>query len=138
MGRGGGYVFYFVVVIVFYFVVVIVLGLLVFYCGKSFSGIYYIFHVLWLNNMLELILEWDVAPWVSAHGVMGCSIEASWHFVFQPVPYTGITNAMVCAILSGLVHIKDPLQLIQKISLCSGFPYSLAIWLILYHTSYTI
>ena len=28
---------------------------------------------------------------------------------------TGVTNAMVCAILSGMVHIKEPLLLIERI-----------------------
>ena len=32
---------------------------------------------------------------------------------------TGVTKAVVCAILSGMVHIKEPLLLIGKSSLCS-------------------
>ena len=41
---------------------------------------------------------------------------------------TGVTKAMVGAILSGMVHIKEPLLLIGKSSLCggSGFPFSLS------------
>ena len=37
---------------------------------------------------------------------------------------------MVCVILSGMVHIKEPLLLIDKSSLCggSGFPFSLSEW----------
>ena len=43
---------------------------------------------------------------------------------------TGVTKAVVCAILSGIVHIKEPLLLIGKSSLCgcSGFPFSLSEW----------
>ena len=43
---------------------------------------------------------------------------------------TGVTKAVVCIILSGLVHIKEPLLLIDKSSLCgnSGFPFSLSEW----------
>ena len=43
---------------------------------------------------------------------------------------TGVTKAVVCVILSGMVHIKEPLLLIDKSSLCggSGFPFSLSEW----------
>ena len=43
---------------------------------------------------------------------------------------TGVTKAVVCAILSGMVHLKEPLLLIGKSSLCggSGFPFSLSEW----------
>ena len=48
------------------------------------------------------------------------------YFPFQPVVYqTGLSKAVVCTVLSmGKVHIKDPLLLIEKSSLCggSGFP----------------
>ena len=41
---------------------------------------------------------------------------------------TGVTKAVVCAIMSGIVHIKEPLLLIGKSSPCggSGFPLSLS------------
>ena len=43
---------------------------------------------------------------------------------------TGLTKAVVCAILSGMVHIKEPLLLIGNSSPCggSGFPLSLTAW----------
>ena len=43
---------------------------------------------------------------------------------------TGVTKAVVCAILWGMVHIKEPLLLIDKSSLCGdrGFPLSLSEW----------
>ena len=40
---------------------------------------------------------------------------------------TGVTKAVVCANLSGVVHIKEPLLLIRKTSLCgSEFSHSLS------------
>ena len=43
---------------------------------------------------------------------------------------TGVTKAVACVILSGMVHIKEPLLLLDKCSLCggSGFPFSLSEW----------
>ena len=43
---------------------------------------------------------------------------------------TGVTKAMVCVILSGMMHIKEPLLLIGKSGPCgsSGFPLSLSEW----------
>ena len=43
---------------------------------------------------------------------------------------TDVTKAVVCAILSGIVNIKEPLLLIGKSSPCgsSGFPLLLAEW----------
>ena len=42
------------------------------------------------------------------------------YFSFQPVLTTGVTKAVVCAILCGLVHIKEPLVLFGKSNLCGG------------------
>ena len=43
---------------------------------------------------------------------------------------TGVTKAVVCVILSGIMHIKEPLLLTGKSSPCSGsgFPLSLSEW----------
>ena len=43
---------------------------------------------------------------------------------------TGVTKAIVCAILCGMVHKKEPLLLIRKSSPCggSGLPLSLSEW----------
>ena len=43
---------------------------------------------------------------------------------------TGVTKAVVCVILSGMMHIKEPLLLIGKSSPCGGsrFPVSLSEW----------
>ena len=52
---------------------------------------------------------------------------------------TGVTKAVVCAILCGMVHIKEPFLLIGKSSPCGGrgFPL-LAMLIVLYHMSDTI
>ena len=70
-----------------------------------------------------------------ARGAMGRRIHPSWwtHSAISrsgQCSMTGVTKAMVCAILSGMVHIKEPLLLIVKSSLCggSGFPFSLSEW----------
>ena len=44
---------------------------------------------------------------------------------------TGVTTAVVCYPVCGMVHVKDILLLIEKSSLCSGgsgFPLSLTEW----------
>ena len=48
------------------------------------------------------------------------------YFSFQPVLHD-VTNAVVCVILSGMMHIKEPLLLIRKSSQCggSGFPLTI-------------
>ena len=43
---------------------------------------------------------------------------------------TGVTKAVVCYPVCGMVHIKEPFLLIDKNSLCGGsrFPFSLSEW----------
>ena len=61
------------------------------------------------------------------HGAMGCRIDSSWGGPIELfiVPASGMFYP-VC----GMVHIKEPLLLIGKSSLCggSGFPFSLSEW----------
>ena len=71
-----------------------------------------------------------------AHGAMGHRIDHSWgeplsYFLFQPVLHDWCNKGHgmyypVC----GMIHIKEPLLLIGKSSLCggSGFPLSLSEW----------
>ena len=60
------------------------------------------------------------------------------HYLSGPLPYvaisrssqcptTGATKAVVCVILSGMMHIKEPLLLIGQSRLCggSGFPLTI-------------
>ena len=65
-----------------------------------------------------------------AHGAMGLWIDPSWsYFSFQPVLHDWCNNGCgMCNPVCGMVHIKEPLLLIGKSSLCgsSGFPFSLS------------
>ena len=71
-----------------------------------------------------------------AHGAMGHRIDPLWggpielFLVPASAQTTGVTKAVVCVILSGMVHIKEPLLLIVKSSLTgsSGCPFSLSEW----------
>ena len=64
----------------------------------------------------------NVWSWLElTHWAISCSSQCST---------TGVTKAVVCVILSGMVHIKEPLLLIDNSSLCGGirFPFSLSEW----------
>ena len=72
-----------------------------------------------------------------AHGAVGRRIDPSWggpielFLVSASAPRTGVAKAVVCVYPAcGMVHIKEPLLLIHKSSLCggSGFPFSLTEW----------
>ena len=59
-----------------------------------------------------------------------CKIFNS-HFLFQPVLHDLCNKGRgMCYPVCGMVHIKEPLLLIRKSSLCggSGFPFSLSEW----------
>ena len=64
-------------------------------------------------------------------GLILHGVDPLSNFSFQPVLHDWCnTKAVVCVNLSGMVHIKEPLLLIDKSSLCggSGFPLSLSEW----------
>ena len=71
-----------------------------------------------------------------AHGAIGRRIDPSWgdplsYFSFQPVLHDWCNKGRgMCYPVCGMVHIKEPLLLIDKSSLCggSGFPFSLSEW----------
>ena len=48
---------------------------------------------------------------------------------------TVVTKAVVCVILCGMMHMKEPLLLIGKSSPCGGSGFPLAIRVVLYHMS---
>ena len=56
-----------------------------------------------------------------------CGEPIDLFLVPASAPRLVVTKAMVCAILSRMVHIKEPLLLIVKSSVCGGirFPFSL-------------
>ena len=72
-----------------------------------------------------------------ADGVMGCQTNPSWwtHWAIShssQCPMIGVTKTSgMCYPVSGMMHIKEPLLLIEKSSLCGGsrFPLSLSEWL---------
>ena len=72
----------------------------------------------------SLMVRWVVGSIL--HGVDPLS-----YFSFQPVPHDwGNKGRGMCYPVYGMVHIKEPLLLIDKSSLCggSGFPFSLSEW----------
>ena len=72
----------------------------------------------------SLMVRWVVGSIL--HGVKPLS-----YFSFQPVPHDWCNKGRgMCYPVCGMVHIKEPLLLIDKSSLCggSGFPFSLSEW----------
>ena len=72
----------------------------------------------------SLMVRWVVGSII--HGVDPLS-----YFSFQPVLHDWCNKGRgMCYPVCGMVHIKEPLLLIDKSSLCggSGFPFSLSEW----------
>ena len=72
----------------------------------------------------SLMVRWVVG--LILHGVDPLS-----YFSFQPVLHNWCNKGRgMCYPVCGMVHIKEPLLLINKSSLCggSGFPFSLSEW----------
>ena len=72
----------------------------------------------------SLVVRWVVGSIL--HGVDPLS-----YFSFQPVLHDWCNKGRgMCYPVCGMVHIKEPLLLIDKSSLCggSGFPFSLSEW----------
>ena len=72
----------------------------------------------------SLMVRWVVGSIL--HGVDPLS-----YFSFQPVLHDWCNKGLgMCYHVCGMVHIKEPLLLIDKSSLCgdSGFPFSLSEW----------
>ena len=64
-------------------------------------------------------------------GLILHGVEPLCYFSFQPVLHDWCNKGCgMCYLLSGMVHIKEPLLLIGKSSLCggSGIPFSLSEW----------
>ena len=78
----------------------------------------------WVEVEHSLMMRWVVGSIL--HGVDPLS-----YFSFQPVLHDWCNKGRgMCYPVCGMVHIKDPLLLIDKSSLCggSGFPFSLSEW----------
>ena len=74
--------------------------------------------------LVPLVVRWVVGSIL--HGVDPLS-----YFSFQPVLHDWCNKGRgMCYPVCGMVHIKEPLLLIDKSSLCggSGFPFSLTEW----------
>ena len=68
-----------------------------------------------------------------AYDAMGRQIDSSWCGpieLFQSVLHDCNKGCGMCYPVCGMVHIKEPLLLIRRNSLCgsSGFPFSLSEW----------
>ena len=65
-----------------------------------------------------------------AHGAMGRRIDPSWGELIELFLDWCDKCRGMCYPVCGMVHIKEPLLLIGKSSLCggSGFPFSLSEW----------
>ena len=73
----------------------------------------------------------SVRSWCNGSSDQSFMVDPLSYFSFQPVLHNWCNTGCVCAILSGMVHIKEPLVLIGKHSPCSGssrFPLSLSEW----------
>ena len=100
-----------------------------YFSSSSFNFSLYLF-VLFLGSGMQLRGR------VFAHGAMGRGIDPSWGgpielFSFQPVLHNWCNKGRgMCYPVCWMVHIKEPLLLIDKSSLCggSGFPFSLSEW----------
>ena len=91
---------------------------------------------LWCRAQMKMTLFYQGARCSSVvraftHDAMGRRIDPSWWTYWaisrsSQCSTTGVTKAVVCVILSGMMHIKEPLLLIGKNSPCggSGFPLS--------------
>ena len=91
-----------------------------------------------LTVYLLLLKERDVALWLErslmVRWVVGSilhGVDPLSYFSFQPVLHDWYNKGhRMCYTVCGMVHIKEPLLLIEKSSLCggSGFPLSLSEW----------
>ena len=77
----------------------------------------------------SLMVWWVVGSIL--HGVDPLS-----YFSFQPVVHDWCNKGCgMCYPVCGMVHIKEPLLLIDKSSPCGGSGFPLTIWVVLYHMS---
>ena len=92
--------------------------------NTSINDTYY--SKLWQNGIHICYLSFDRSFRSILHGVDPLS-----YFSFQPVLHDWCNKGCgMCYPVCGMVHIKEPLLLIDKSSLCGGsrFPFSLSEW----------
>ena len=83
------------------------------------------------NVLIDLSSSWHslMVRWVVGSILHG--VDPLSYFSFQPVLHDWCNKGRgVCYPVCGIVHIKEPLLLIDKSSLCGGsrFPFSLSEW----------
>ena len=82
-----------------------------------------------LSLSLSLVERSLMVRWVVGSILHG--VDPLSYFSFQPVLHDWCNKGRgMCYPVCGMVHIKEPLLLIDKSSLCcgSGFPLSLSVW----------
>ena len=82
-------------------------------------------------SFLDEICGKSVRSWCDASLDRSFMVDPLSYFSFQPVPHDWCNKGCgMCYPVCGMVHIKEPLLLIGKSSLCggSGFPFSLSEW----------
>ena len=73
----------------------------------------------------------SVRSWCDGSSDRSFMVDTLSYFLFQPVLYDWCNKGCgMCYPVCGMMHIKEPLLLIGKSSLCggSGFPLSLSEW----------
>ena len=73
----------------------------------------------------------SVRSWYDGSSDRSSMMDPLSYFSFQPVLHDWCNKGRgMCYPVCGMVHIKEPLLLIDKSSLCggSGFPFSLSEW----------
>ena len=134
-----GFVFVFVFVGVF-FVVFLGGSNGVFNVGQTFYNAV-LPKLVWVKNSFITLMFWQVSRhgntllWLYISLWKGrdfrCETSIIRYFSFQPVFHNWCNKGRgICYPVCGMVHIKEPLLLIDKSSLCgdSGFPFSLSEW----------
>ena len=96
------------------------------YCNTTFPVIHYNHGGAGRSSEVErsLMVRWVV-------GSILYGVDPLSYFSFQPVLHDWCNKGRgMCYPVCGMVHIKEPLLLIDKSSLCggSGFPFSLSEW----------
>ena len=75
-----------------------------------------------------------MVQWVGGSTLHG--VDPLSYFSFQPVLHNWFNKGCgMCNHLCGILHVKEPLLLIGKSSLCGGSGFPLAICVVFYHMS---
>ena len=87
-----------------------------------------------MHNYQLAVVHFEVLGDALTHQVIGSilhGVDPLSYFSFQPVLHDWCNKGRgMCYSVCGMMHIKEPLLLIDKSSLCGGstFPFSLSEW----------